>query len=615
VDFLLYNLYKESLYSSKEAKLTRTMKISFIFFVFAIFVSTGGFSESLQKRYYFPECQTQIPSPLGWHAYNNTKSMIGFVSVLREKAAGPSKEFKTGLSFYTNYDKILKANVNDTESLAEISFSEFIKKIPPNVEKQFYYLEGTLGKFKFMEINPGNPNIPIIAVGVIKNHIGCFQVIIGSPPDIWNINKPILLDMVKNIKIIMASRPEDEVVYSQMGYPNSWIFKQRDNRQRKNLLERFGNLEVGMSEEKYQEIMKYDLQATGSMKSEMVNKTPGWIMKRPALNEDCYVDLYGVDILCICEELFYVHIKDKKIKDFKLINRTLPDDFDSQEWENLLVRIPENKNEYNMILEKIKDWTTIPDRVIRAVEKLKLVKTGMSEHEYLTIAKGFILRIGGGGVIRVVPGVHEFISSVYNKEGINADYIYAFRMDEKVVPLGQVIIRGGMVQKVIIESIHGKSYEELKREIEREVEVQEKRQMEARIKTEEKMKNSVAKFKEELEKEYNKRLAQIEAKNIVPLDSVSHAPHIISGSKYIEARDLKLSKETLEKYKGQKLTVSFDILINESGRVTETKIKGYLLTELQSQLNKILKTWLYIPADKDKVKVKVWLPVVLTIAF
>jgi hypothetical protein len=71
----------------------------------------------------------------------------------------------------------------------------------------------------------------------------------------------------------------------------------------------------------------------------------------------------------------------------------------------------------------------------------------------------------------------------------------------------------------------------------------------------------------------------------------------------------------LEKYKGQKLTVSFDILINESGRVTETKIKGYLLTELQSQLNKILKTWLYIPADKDKVKVKVWLPVVLTIAF
>ena len=370
---------------------------------------------------------------------------------MKEKAEGPSKKFKTGLSFYTNYDRILKANAKDTESLADISFSALLKKLPAKVEKKFYYLEGKLGKFKFVEINPGNPYIPIIAVGVIKNYIGSFQVIIGSPPGIWNDTKPILIDMVKDIKVIMASRPGDEVVYSQMGYPHSWVFKQRDNRQRKNLLERFSNLKVGMDEEKYKGIMEYDLNATGSLKLKKVNKTPGWIMRRPALNEDCYVDLYGVDIFCICEELFYVYIKNKKIKDLKLLNRTLPDDFDTEEWENVLVRIPKNKNEYNGILKKIEDWTTAPKRAIRAVERLKRIKTGMSEQEYLTIAKGFILRFGGGGVIRIVPGVHEFFSSFYNKDGIDAKYIYAFRKEGKIVPLGKVIIREGIVQEVIIE--------------------------------------------------------------------------------------------------------------------------------------------------------------------
>jgi hypothetical protein len=47
--------------------------------------------------------------------------------------------------------------------------------------------------------------------------------------------------------------------------------------------------------------------------------------------------------------------------------------------------------------------------------------------------------------------VHEFFSSFYNKDGIDAKYIYAFRKEGKIVPLGKVIIREGIVQEVIIE--------------------------------------------------------------------------------------------------------------------------------------------------------------------
>lgn len=103
--------------------------------------------------------------------------------------------------------------------------------------------------------------------------------------------------------------------------------------------------------------------------------------------------------------------------------------------------------------------------------------------------------------------------------------------------------------------------------------------------------------------------------DMIPLDSVTFAPSKLSGSRSVKSQDLKLPESVLTQYGGQNLTVESDILINEFGSVTETKIKGNLPTELQSEVNNILKTWRYIAAEKDKIKVKVWMPAKLTIAF
>jgi outer membrane biosynthesis protein TonB len=103
--------------------------------------------------------------------------------------------------------------------------------------------------------------------------------------------------------------------------------------------------------------------------------------------------------------------------------------------------------------------------------------------------------------------------------------------------------------------------------------------------------------------------------DMISLDSVTFAPSKLSGSSSFKSQDLKLPESVLNQYGGQHLTVESDILINEFGSVTDTKIKGNLPTELQSEVNNLLKTWRYIAAEKDKVKVKVWMLAKLTIAF
>lgn len=103
--------------------------------------------------------------------------------------------------------------------------------------------------------------------------------------------------------------------------------------------------------------------------------------------------------------------------------------------------------------------------------------------------------------------------------------------------------------------------------------------------------------------------------DMIPLDAVTFAPSKLSGSSNINSQDLKLSENVLNQYAGQNLTVESDILINELGSVTDTKIERNLPPELQSEVNNILKSWRYIAAEKDKIKVKVWMPAKLTIAF
>lgn len=102
---------------------------------------------------------------------------------------------------------------------------------------------------------------------------------------------------------------------------------------------------------------------------------------------------------------------------------------------------------------------------------------------------------------------------------------------------------------------------------------------------------------------------------IVPLESVTYKPSKLSGSGKVDADNLKLSKGIKDQYKGQTLTVNLAILIDETGKVAKVDVKDNLPVEIKSKVEGLMKDWKYEAAEKDKAKVKVWIPTELTIRF
>jgi hypothetical protein len=107
----------------------------------------------------------------------------------------------------------------------------------------------------------------------------------------------------------------------------------------------------------------------------------------------------------------------------------------------------------------------------------------------------------------------------------------------------------------------------------------------------------------------------IDESTIVPLDSVTFRPSKLRGNRKVTANELKLSRSTRSKYKGKTLTVRSDVLIGEHGNVLKVRVKGDFPRELKLGVAKTLQTWKFVPAEKNKEKVKVWFPVRLLITF
>jgi serine/threonine protein kinase len=107
----------------------------------------------------------------------------------------------------------------------------------------------------------------------------------------------------------------------------------------------------------------------------------------------------------------------------------------------------------------------------------------------------------------------------------------------------------------------------------------------------------------------------LKAGDLVPLNSITFMPSKLLGKGKVTSAELKLSNSILKKYSGKTLNIQADILINETGSVNDVKVKGNLPGEMQAKIKDELKTWTYIPAEKDKIKVKVWLPADITVTF
>jgi serine/threonine protein kinase len=111
------------------------------------------------------------------------------------------------------------------------------------------------------------------------------------------------------------------------------------------------------------------------------------------------------------------------------------------------------------------------------------------------------------------------------------------------------------------------------------------------------------------------KVNQIDPGSLVPLNTVTYSPNKVRGKSNLKAGDFKFSRAVTKKYKGQQLTLQPQLLVNEVGNVTDVKIHKTLPYEMFSQITTALKKWKFFPAEVNKVKVKVWFPVTITISF
>lgn len=96
----------------------------------------------------------------------------------------------------------------------------------------------------------------------------------------------------------------------------------------------------------------------------------------------------------------------------------------------------------------------------------------------------------------------------------------------------------------------------------------------------------------------------------IPLTEATVKPEKVEGSPPAINASLK------SKYKGKTMTVPALILVDEKGDVTKIKIlTGNVASDIKALLEDTLAKWKYSPAQKDNVKVKVWLTVSIKFAF
>ncbi len=83
----------------------------------------------------------------------------------------------------------------------------------------------------------------------------------------------------------------------------------------------------------------------------------------------------------------------------------------------------------------------------------------------------------------------------------------------------------------------------------------------------------------------------------------------------LEGKNPKFSPFMRKKYKGKEMTVRSSLLIDENGNVSKIKILGDVPADIKATIIMSIGSWKYSPAEKNRVKVKVWIQVPMKISF
>jgi len=164
---------------------------------------------SSKKSFYFPECGVVAPAPDGWYPYNESQQDVGIIYVTKEKMENRSSTFNTGVTFYANYERIVKRTFKDTKEFIDAAFPILLSTYKDIKDKKVYEVNTNLGLFQVQEVTAlFDDGLTTIAFGFLKNERGAFLFIIESPANEWQASKEIMLGVVKNLTFT-AQAPSD----------------------------------------------------------------------------------------------------------------------------------------------------------------------------------------------------------------------------------------------------------------------------------------------------------------------------------------------------------------------------------------------------------------------
>lgn len=157
------------------------------------------------------------------------------------------------------------------------------------------------------------------------------------------------------------------------------------------------------------------------------------------------------------------------------------------------------------------------------------------------------------------------------------------------------------------EELLQKQIEEEQKKLDDEQEKQRKLEEQKRLEEEKKKKEQ-----EEIKKKFQEAE---KAKMVLKEGDLISITEVTKKPQKLNEKNPTFSSFQRRKYRGTSMTVRAMLLIDETGAVTDLKLIGSIPDDLISPIEKALKKWKYTPPEKNNIKVKVWYPIALTVAF
>ncbi len=148
-----------------------------------------------------------------------------------------------------------------------------------------------------------------------------------------------------------------------------------------------------------------------------------------------------------------------------------------------------------------------------------------------------------------------------------------------------------------------------------ELEAEKKRIEEEKIKLEEESEKKRLEEEKQKQKEEAERKLKEEQERVVAVGELIDIQFATQKPILINSEDPEFSRSIRKKYKGLQMNITCSLLIDEKGNISRVKIKGNVEPEIKLTLSTTLANGKYKPAQKNGVKVKVWLDVPITLSF